>query len=537
MKPKQLLQLFIAISGLTIYLSCRKTDSKHQSETNDINRNKFFQEHLPSQPLVSVARQFVMNENARHDFVDKLSASIGYPYWDKSVIAFRNQPVSRTATGEEGTVFVPFVPEGDSTVKATLVIKIEPGDTSFHFIGNWQYRDRIHGSMTNDSTAENTAALFMLLHKQVFGDSKFRITDSSLFADLPVPPGLTGREIVIEDAPPGTGRTSNYTLLYCFYGYVCGTPSYAGCTDANGCDYQNCPSGQCYATSTCIEFEVEEGTGGGGPAGGGGPGGGTGGSGGGSGGGGTGGGWNPPPCPGAVAARVNTYDICTPGWYTPDELETIIGNTTFVSPPSDTTLLIADIDSFFKCFTFSSTDMYKITIAVDQPVPGHRTAYTFGNGGGSGSSTSGPVNIGHTFFIIEQIGPVTNINRTFGFYPISGVKPASPTDNGILLKDKNHWYDVSLTMTVSAAQFFNFISNVKSHSTDTYNLNSNNCSSFCTKRVQEIGINLVTTIGHWPMGGSGINPGDLGEDIRAMQLQPNMTRQLTGSYAPNHFDC
>lgn len=74
--------------------------------------------------------------------------------------------------------------------------------------------------------------------------------------------------------------------------------------------------------------------------------------------------------------------------------------------------------------------------------------------------------------------------------------------------------------------------NPKAESGCLLNTNSGvNCSSFCTKKLKQIGIEIPETIGSWPFG-SGVNPVDLGEDLRQMQLLPNQTRNVSGGNAP-----
>ena len=55
-----------------------------------------------------------------------------------------------------------------------------------------------------------------------------------------------------------------------------------------------------------------------------------------------------------------------------------------------------------------------------------------------------------------------------------------------------------------------------------YNLNANNCTTFSLDALSAGGIKVPATIGTW-LDGSGNDPGDLGEDIRIMNLSSNMT--------------
>jgi hypothetical protein len=214
--------------------------------------------------------------------------------------------------------------------------------------------------------------------------------------------------------------------------------------------------------------------------------------------------------------------------------------------PSNTYAFIApsdlpglDLTEYLRCFTNDATSTYKITVAVDQPIPGTRTKYTTGNSGSS-SSSKGDIDAGHTFLILEQTySNGIKVIRSLGLYPASSVHPLSPNSSGVFTNDEFHNFDVSLTTTVSNTSFLQFIDILKNSQSEHYNLNNNNCSSFCTKKLSEIGITLPETSGSWFLGiGGGVNPGDLGEDIRQIQLLPNQTRNVSGGNSPlNQVSC
>ena len=202
---------------------------------------------------------------------------------------------------------------------------------------------------------------------------------------------------------------------------------------------------------------------------------------------------------------------------------------------------IGDIKDYFKCFTnvAGRTHKYKVTICVDQSIPGKRSAWDLtSNGVHNSSSGANPVNVGHTFLILSEESPNGTITRNVGFYPQSSVTPYSPTDKGELNNNEQHTYNISLTIEVDGSQFFNilyFISEVK-NSNQNYDLNNYNCTSFGIRALMAGNVYLRSTIGSWP-GGSGNNPGDLGEDIRSMTLKPNMTRSTVQHSHPNEGNC
>jgi hypothetical protein len=205
-----------------------------------------------------------------------------------------------------------------------------------------------------------------------------------------------------------------------------------------------------------------------------------------------------------------------------------------VAPPNTH---IANVAAYFSCFTNvgGSDHTYTVTLAVDQPVPGTRETWTVTSGGPSGSSEASNVfNVGHTFLIFTESYGNTTITRNIGFYPSIIVSPGSPSSPGEFSDDETHPYNIGGSYTVTNAQFYemlNFIISVN-NSSYLYNLNSNNCSTFAINTFAQAGINLPRTIGTWPKG-SGNDPGDLGEDIEAGNIQ-NM--KVNTAPAANHIN-
>ena len=202
---------------------------------------------------------------------------------------------------------------------------------------------------------------------------------------------------------------------------------------------------------------------------------------------------------------------------------------------------IANIADYLKCFTNvgGNDHTYTVTVCVDQPTPGTRNPWTTTSGGPAGSSVAGnALNVGHTFLIFSEQYGETNITRNVGFYPSGTVTPRSPSSQGQLSNNEDHTYNISATFTVTNGNFFamlNFITQGNNYGF-LYNLNTENCTTFSLQTLVQGGINLPNTIGEW-LNGMGNNPGDLGEDIRQMNLLPNMTRNTVANYHPNTGSC
>lgn len=185
---------------------------------------------------------------------------------------------------------------------------------------------------------------------------------------------------------------------------------------------------------------------------------------------------------------------------------------------------IRDAKAYFNCFNNmpGNTNRYQISLAVDQPQPGTREKWVFVM---PSEEDIRIVNPGHTFLIMTQIGSNGTIVRNVGFYPGVVVAPTSPTAPGILIDDQNRDFNIKLSITLNGDQFFNVINYITSSEFSQYNLNSYNCTTFAITALAAGGINVPATRGTW-IGGEGLNPGDLGEDIRQMsptaKMQPSL---------------
>ena len=121
------------------------------------------------------------------------------------------------------------------------------------------------------------------------------------------------------------------------------------------------------------------------------------------------------------------------------------------------------------------------------------------------------------------------IIRNIGFYPKNSSKPGDPIDAAIFGEDSNTPFDVSLKISVSGADFITVIHRLESQ-TLVYDLDNFNCTNSAMDALKSININLPSTKSNSALF-SGNNPGDLGEDIRNMDLNNfsanNGSRKIT----------
>ena len=175
-------------------------------------------------------------------------------------------------------------------------------------------------------------------------------------------------------------------------------------------------------------------------------------------------------------------------------------------------------------------------LCVSQPEAGSRE--TWGFSGGSSSASGNPVSVGHTFLILNQTSSSGSVVRNVGFYPTANVNPASPVSQGQLNNDVNHDYNIAVNITLTSSEFYQVLNFIEQGNNTgyLYDLNINNCTTFAINALGAAGINLPRTSGTW-LNGSGLNPGDLGEDLRAMQLPSDMTRTTLSGTHPNQGVC
>jgi hypothetical protein len=210
-----------------------------------------------------------------------------------------------------------------------------------------------------------------------------------------------------------------------------------------------------------------------------------------------------------------------------------------IAPPTNA---IANVQEYIKCFSnYGGSDhSYQVAIYVDQPDPGTREAWNVSPIGAAGSSAgTNPVDVGHVFLVLTENFGNYNIVRNVGFYPKSNVFPWSSTAQGQLNNDDGHGYNISLTIAVDNGQFFNILNYISqgNNAGYMYDLNTNNCTSFAIHALAAGSVSVPATVGSWPDGGFGYNPGDLGEDIRNMPLTSNMTRNTSYNDHPNKYTC
>jgi hypothetical protein len=227
--------------------------------------------------------------------------------------------------------------------------------------------------------------------------------------------------------------------------------------------------------------------------------------------------------PGTIIEVPDTYD----GPLTPGNYITVCSGSSDNTGYDMTTLKgpcpISGIASYMSNFKNAAGATYSISLDVNQPIPGTRSLNgpaTNGSGGSDGK-------VGHTFLVLTETDPSGLVTtRNVGFYPATTAGPTNQTAPGQLNNNQNHQYNIGLVITVDAYHFMSLVAWINDGSNSaTYDLSTYNCTTWSIDALAAgAGVNILTS------GTSPIfpfeNPGDLGEDIRAMTLPSNMTKVI-----------
>jgi len=198
------------------------------------------------------------------------------------------------------------------------------------------------------------------------------------------------------------------------------------------------------------------------------------------------------------------------------------------------THIIVDIKDYLKCFQNIPGANFQVTVCVDQPSPGSRNPWVISFT--DGASGSGATSAGHTYLILtENMPDGRSITRNVGFYPSKFVWPLSPPVPGVLNNDENSPFNIAGQYNISSALFFAMLQFISGAAGDNYQVNTYNCTNFVLDALDVGHIYLPRTIGYW-LGGMGVDPGDLGEDIRGFDFT-GMSRITTPFFHSNLGTC
>lgn len=212
----------------------------------------------------------------------------------------------------------------------------------------------------------------------------------------------------------------------------------------------------------------------------------------------------------------NTGGTTTP----PGDATVGIGmNTTILAPPEKP---ITDPYQYKRCFNRDSRNTYRIVLYVDQPKAGTRALMSDGEGNTDLWAIKGSTKTyGHTWITFEEKRPNGAIvRRSLGFWPNKELELSTQAAPGILGDDSGRDFDVSLEIGLTNGAFFDLLDDCSLGNFERYNLNTNNCTGWAIDKLyNNTSISLPRTLASWGGGlGEGPTPGNLGEDLRRLDL-------------------
>jgi hypothetical protein len=170
---------------------------------------------------------------------------------------------------------------------------------------------------------------------------------------------------------------------------------------------------------------------------------------------------------------------------------------------------IKNLKDELKCFTADPASSYTISVNVNQADPNTRDKI----------DPTADFIVGHTFLSLEQINTDgSQIIRNVGFYPNGSVYPGNSTAQSIFGEDSNTPYAVSLKISVTGGELNTVINTLLNQQSSKYELNNFNCVNSAASALAAIKVNLPLSKSGNQTFFSGNNPGDLGQDIRNLDL-------------------
>lgn len=241
--------IFCLFAVVFFILSCKKEISDYAKPDVSVSE-KFFAHSLKTDKIILRVIDEIKNRNNKNQFVADFAILNGFPVWDKPIISYPSAKASTVSSFVNANIeepiadtfaYIPIVPENSDKVNGFILAKISNGvELLYSLAKDYKAFSFEGGGGLNDAT--KFVLTNLLLNKEVFGISDYKITDYKLFTDNPEHDKVN--EVSIE------GRLSaGECAIISWQSQYCGTPRNSKCL--NGCD--NCGV-YCYPTTSSVEI-------------------------------------------------------------------------------------------------------------------------------------------------------------------------------------------------------------------------------------------------------------------------------------------
>ncbi len=171
-------------AGMIVFFSCRKKDLVE--ETLNVSKSvtvteKFFTIPVTTNPLVKTIAQSILKKNEKAKFVEDLVKRIGYPRWDKAMIASSSGVRIESISDSSTLLYVPFAIPDSNTTAAVLAVGLSPADTIYNLLYPQSYQQYGFDTLAPGWDARNVFHLFSEFEYSLFNRTNFIITDGRIF--------------------------------------------------------------------------------------------------------------------------------------------------------------------------------------------------------------------------------------------------------------------------------------------------------------------------------------------------------------------
>lgn len=260
----------LVLVAATIYASCRKTDSQFERTAADNTKADLTARFFTAKPGTHIAATRVLEEIRQRDnnlhFISDFALTNGLAQWDKAIVTLpENDPshnFGNNVQNGDTIVYIPLVLT--NTQYTNGFIRAVLNDTIS--ISNWvagDYRYFPVSAAAGETSRNQYASMIMLMDNQVFGATKFKLTDSSLL--LPAGSAATGHERLAKITSIDTVSGSNLcTGTIYTVSWLVQDAANCSCTNGASSPGGHCSDWQtgCAACSNTVSITIQVGDGG-----------------------------------------------------------------------------------------------------------------------------------------------------------------------------------------------------------------------------------------------------------------------------------